>query len=133
MPRAGPRTIRKYSDAFKLSAVRLSQQPGLQVQAVASALAIHPFMLSKWRKEVRDGESDREDIEAAADAIDDDPSFNVDDRWDVNGEVLDSLLTHLRIELSHKGIRHWLAPGFDPAFGDFELGYGPVNSGYWFS
>ena len=55
MPRAGPRSIKKYSDEFKLSAVRLSQQPGLQVQAVASALAIHPFMLSKWRKDVRDG------------------------------------------------------------------------------
>ncbi len=35
--------------------MRLSQQPGLQVQAVAAALDIHPFMLSKWRKQVRDG------------------------------------------------------------------------------
>jgi transposase len=55
MPRSGPRTVRKYSDEFKLSAVRLSQQPGLQVKAVAAALAIHPFMLSKWRKDARDG------------------------------------------------------------------------------
>lgn len=55
MPRAGPRKVRRYSDEFKLTAVRLSQQPGLQVQSVAAALAIHPFMLSKWRKEVRDG------------------------------------------------------------------------------
>jgi transposase len=38
-----------------LTAVRLSQQPGIQVQAVAAALDIHPFMLSKWRKHVRDG------------------------------------------------------------------------------
>jgi transposase len=35
--------------------VRLSQQPGIEVQAVAAALDIHPFMLSKWRKQVRDG------------------------------------------------------------------------------
>jgi transposase len=27
----------------------------LQVQAVAAALEIHPFMLSKWRKDARDG------------------------------------------------------------------------------
>ena len=55
MPRPGPRKVRKYSDEFKLTAVRLSQQPGLQVQSVAAALEIHPFMLSKWRKEVREG------------------------------------------------------------------------------
>ena len=55
MARAGPRTVHKYSDEFKLAAVRLSHEPGIQVQTVAAALAIHPFMLSKWRKEVRDG------------------------------------------------------------------------------
>ena len=55
MPRAGPRAVRKYSDEFKLTAVRLSQQPGLHVKTVAAALAIHPFMLSKWRKDLRDG------------------------------------------------------------------------------
>jgi transposase len=55
MPRSGPRAVRKYSDEFKLTAVRLSQQPGLQVKTVAAALEIHPFMLSKWRKDVRDG------------------------------------------------------------------------------
>ncbi len=47
--------VRAYSLEFKLTAVRLSQQPGLQVKAVAAALDIHPFMLSKWRKQVRDG------------------------------------------------------------------------------
>jgi transposase len=55
MARPGPRSVRKYSDEFKLTAVRLSQQPGLQVRTVAAALAVHPFMLSKWRKDVRDG------------------------------------------------------------------------------
>ena len=55
MPRAGPRTVRRYSDEFKMTAVRLSQQPGIQDQTVAAALAIHPFMLSKWRKDAREG------------------------------------------------------------------------------
>jgi transposase len=55
MPRAGPRKVYRYSTEFKLTAVRLSQQPGMQVQSVAAALEIHPFMLSKWRKEAREG------------------------------------------------------------------------------
>lgn len=55
MPRSGPRAVRKYSDEFKLTAVRLSQQPGMLVRTVATALEIHPFMLSKWRKDARDG------------------------------------------------------------------------------
>jgi transposase len=44
-----------YSDEFKLTAVRLSERPGIQVKTVAAALEIHPFMLSKWRKDARDG------------------------------------------------------------------------------
>ncbi len=55
MARPGPRKVREYSLEFKLTAVRLSQQPGLQVRAVAAALDLHPFMLSKWRKQVRAG------------------------------------------------------------------------------
>ena len=55
MPRSGPRKVHRYSDEFKLTAVRLSQQPGMQVQTVAAALEIHPFMLSKWRKDVKEG------------------------------------------------------------------------------
>jgi transposase len=47
--------VRKYSDEFKLTAVQLSQRPGLQVKSVAAALTIHPFMLSKWRKDAREG------------------------------------------------------------------------------
>jgi transposase len=55
MARAGPRKVQRYSLEFKLTAVRMSHEPGVQVQTVADALDIHPFMLSKWRKEVRDG------------------------------------------------------------------------------
>jgi transposase len=55
MPRAGPRKVQRYSLEFKLKAVRLSQLEGVEVQAVADALEIHPFMLSKWRKDLREG------------------------------------------------------------------------------
>jgi len=56
MPKSGPRRVFRYSDEFKAQAVRLSALPGVKVQEVAEALAIHPFMLSRWRKQVRDGE-----------------------------------------------------------------------------
>ena len=56
MPRrGGPVQVRQYSLEFKLKAVKLSQLKGVEVQAVADALEIHPFMLSRWRKEARDG------------------------------------------------------------------------------
>jgi transposase len=51
----GPRKVHRYSVEFKLTAVKLSEMSGVQVQTVADALDIHPFMLSRWRKEVRDG------------------------------------------------------------------------------
>jgi transposase len=35
--------------------VRLSELPGVEVQDVAASLYIHPFMLSRWRKEAREG------------------------------------------------------------------------------
>jgi transposase len=50
-----PRRTHRYSGQFKLTAVRLSQTPGVQVKDVAEALDVHPFMLSKWRKEAREG------------------------------------------------------------------------------
>ena len=55
MAKNGPRKIQAYSVEFKLKAVKLSHQPGVQVKDVAESLCIHPFMLSRWRKEVRDG------------------------------------------------------------------------------
>jgi transposase len=53
--RPGPRRVLRHSTDFKLMAVQLSRQPGIQVQAVAAALDIHPFMLSRWRKDAREG------------------------------------------------------------------------------
>ena len=55
MARPGPRSVRRYSEEFKLTAVRLSQQPGIHVKTVAAVLAIHRFMVSKWRTEAREG------------------------------------------------------------------------------
>ncbi len=55
MARAGPRRVRAYSREFKRAAVELRRQGGVQVQSVAASLEIHPFMLSKWRKEFREG------------------------------------------------------------------------------
>ena len=51
----GPRKVHRYSAEFKLKAVKLSDLSGVQVRDVAEALDIHPFMLSRWRKEARDG------------------------------------------------------------------------------
>lgn len=55
MPKPGPRTVYRYSANFKATAVRLSQLPGVMVRDVATSLCIHPFMLSKWRKQAREG------------------------------------------------------------------------------
>jgi transposase len=55
MARAGPRKVSRYSEQFKATAVKLSSLPGVLIQDVAAALDIHPFMLSLWRKEVREG------------------------------------------------------------------------------
>lgn len=56
MAKPGPVKIKSYGIEFKLRAVQLSNQSGVLVKDVAESLCIHPFMLSKWRKQVRDGE-----------------------------------------------------------------------------
>ena len=55
MAKAGPRKIAKYGEKFKATAVKLSSLPGVLIQDVAAALDVHPFMLSLWRKQVREG------------------------------------------------------------------------------
>ena len=50
-----PRKTWQYTKDFKVKAVKLSYQSGVQVQEVAEGLDIHPMMLSRWRKEYRDG------------------------------------------------------------------------------
>ena len=49
----GPQKVNRYGLEFKLKAVAMSNQPGVLVQDVAESLCIHPFMLSRWRKQVR--------------------------------------------------------------------------------
>lgn len=55
MARAGPRKTNRYGEEFKATAVKLSSLSGVLIQDVAAALDIHPFMLSRWRKEAREG------------------------------------------------------------------------------
>ena len=50
-----PKKTLRYSNEFKTKAVQLSLMDGVAVQAVARTLDIHPFMLSRWRKEYREG------------------------------------------------------------------------------
>lgn len=45
----------QYSVEFKVKAVEWSHQAHRSVKGVAEALDIHPFMLSRWRKEHREG------------------------------------------------------------------------------
>lgn len=49
------RKVHKYSDEFKITAVKLTSLPGTLIQDVAEILDIHPFMLSRWKKEYREG------------------------------------------------------------------------------
>ena len=45
----------RYSNEFKVTAVKMANAPDIETKAVAEALHIHPFMLSRWKKEVREG------------------------------------------------------------------------------
>ena len=49
------RKTKQYTNEFKTKAVQLSLLDDIQVQEVANTLDIHPFMLSRWRKEYREG------------------------------------------------------------------------------
>ena len=53
--RHSSKRLPRYSLQFKAGAVRLTELPGIEVQAVAAALDIHPVMLTRWRQEARGG------------------------------------------------------------------------------
>lgn len=55
MARAGPKKVRRYSDEFKLTVVKLSHMEGVRVGDVAQTFDIHPWMLSRWRTQVDKG------------------------------------------------------------------------------
>ena len=44
-----------YKYHFKVAAVHTANHPNIQTKAVAEALNIHPFMLSRWKKQYREG------------------------------------------------------------------------------
>jgi len=50
-----PRRTWKYSENFKATAVAMSYIEGVKNNDVAEKLDIHPYMLSRWRKEYREG------------------------------------------------------------------------------
>ena len=56
MPKSiNPKKTWQYTNEFKAKAVQLSLLDGVQVKNIAETLDIHPFMLSRWRKEYREG------------------------------------------------------------------------------
>jgi len=50
-----PRKTWRYTNEFKVKAVQLTYLDRVQIKKVAETLDIHPFMLSRWRKEYREG------------------------------------------------------------------------------
>jgi len=56
MPRYNqPRKTWRYTNEFKAKAVELTYLEDIRIKDVAETLDIHPFMLSRWRKEYREG------------------------------------------------------------------------------
>ena len=49
----GPRKIYRYPEEFRAMAVRLTEMPNVHVQDVARSLDVHPFVLSRWRREAQ--------------------------------------------------------------------------------
>ena len=44
-----------FDDEFKKEAVRLASDPNRLMKDVAAELGVHPFSISRWKKELRDG------------------------------------------------------------------------------
>jgi len=57
-----------YNYQFKHTAVSVANHPEVQTQYVAEALQIHPFMLSRWKKQMRDGDLQDNEKEARAES-----------------------------------------------------------------
>ena len=47
--------VLEYSREFKVMVVRLTHLEGLKTKRLSDCLGLHPLMVSRWRKEVRDG------------------------------------------------------------------------------
>ena len=47
--------VLEYSNEFKIKVVNLTHIEGLQIKQISEGLGLHPFMVSRWRKEFREG------------------------------------------------------------------------------
>ena len=47
--------VLEYSIEFKVMVVKLTHMEGVQIKKISDCLGLHPLMVSRWRKEVRDG------------------------------------------------------------------------------
>lgn len=47
--------VLEYSKDFKIMVVNLSNLEGVQIKRISECIGLHPLMVSRWRKEVRDG------------------------------------------------------------------------------
>lgn len=45
----------EYSKEFKVMVVKLTHLEGVQIKQISECMGLHPLMVSRWRKEVRDG------------------------------------------------------------------------------
>ena len=50
-----PRRTQRYPDEFKSKIVELTRSEGVTNAEIAIAFDIHPMMISRWRKEYREG------------------------------------------------------------------------------
>ncbi len=54
MARIRMRRMGRYSNEFKVTAIRLASLPGTLIQDIAKVSDVHPFMLSRGEKEYRE-------------------------------------------------------------------------------
>lgn len=47
--------VLEYSKEFKVMVVKLTNLEGIQIKKISDCIGLHPLMVSRWRKEVRDG------------------------------------------------------------------------------
>ncbi len=47
--------VLEYSKEFKVMVVKLTHLDNVQIKQISECMGLHPLMVSRWRKEVRDG------------------------------------------------------------------------------
>ena len=47
--------VLEYSKEFKVMVVKLTELEGIQIKKISECIGLHPLMVSRWRKEFRDG------------------------------------------------------------------------------